>query len=88
MALVKPEAIGRGEDPSPRPTKIFTRIWGLTARILVDACIVGYGMMPEFKHTVDLWDDIKIEQMIQYDRKLEGIVGKRKDGPLRVDSKL
>jgi len=55
---------------------------------LVDACIVGYGRMPEFKHTVDLWDDNKIEQMIQYDRKLEGIVGKRKDGPLRVDSKL
>jgi hypothetical protein len=88
MALVKPEAIGRGEDPSPRPTKIFTRIWGLTARILVDACIVGYGRMPEFKHTVDLWDDNKIEQMIQYDQNLEGIVGKRKDGPLRVDSKL
>jgi len=89
MALVKPEAVnGEGEDPSPRPTKIFTRIWGLTARILVDACVVGYGRMPEFKHTVDLWDESKIEQMIQYDKKLGNIIGKRKDGGYRVESKL
>jgi hypothetical protein len=93
-ALVKPEAMegtvsnGRELDASPVSRKIFTRIWGLTARILVDACIVGYGRMPEFRHTVDLWDEGKIEQMIRYDRKLEGIVGVRKDGGGRVEAKL
>lgn len=86
-ALVKPEAIGAGEDPSPVPTKLFTRIWGLTARILVDACIVGYGRMPDFKHTLDLWDDTKIDAMIKYDQKLGTIVG-RKDGYWRREFKL
>jgi hypothetical protein len=86
-ALVKPEALGAGEDPSPVPTKLFTQIWGLTARILVDACIVGYGRMPEFKHTVDLWDDNKIEAMIKYDQKLGSIVG-RKDGHPKREFKL
>jgi 8-oxo-dGTP pyrophosphatase MutT (NUDIX family) len=87
MALVKPEALGAGEDPSPVPTKLFTRIWGLTARILVDACIVGYGRIPDFKHTVDLWDDNKIEAMIKFDQELGSIVG-RKDGHPKRGFKL
>ena len=76
-ALVKPEALDVGEDPSPVPTELLTRIWGLTARILVDACIVGYGRMPDFKHTVDVWDERMVEAMIKHDPDMESIVGQR-----------
>jgi 8-oxo-dGTP pyrophosphatase MutT (NUDIX family) len=87
-ALVKPEIVGEGDDSSPVPTKIFTRIWGLTARILVDACIVGYGRMPEFEHTVDVWDETKIDAMIKFDKKMASIVGRKVDGINQREFKL
>ena len=88
-ALVKPEAVDVGEDSSPVPTEILTRIWGLTARILVDACIVGYGRLPDFKHTMDVWDENKIEAMIKYDPAMGSIIGHRPEGAVvRQYSKL
>jgi hypothetical protein len=78
-ALVKPESVERGEDPGPVPTEILARIWGLTARILVDACIVGYGRLPEFKHTLDVWDEGMIRAMIKHDPGMAGIIGQRQE---------
>jgi 8-oxo-dGTP pyrophosphatase MutT (NUDIX family) len=78
-ALVKPENVGVGEDPGPMPTELLARIWGLTARILVDACIVGYGRLPEFKHTTDVWDEGMIQAMIKHDPGMAKIIGP-KDG--------
>jgi hypothetical protein len=82
-ALVKPDG-----EADPLSTRIFTRIWGLTARILVEACVVGYGRMPEFEHTTDLWDAGKIEAMIKFDGRLKGIVGRREDESQRREFKL
>jgi peroxisomal coenzyme A diphosphatase NUDT7 len=87
-ALVKPEAVKAEEDVSPVPTQILARIWGLTARILVDACIVGYGRQPEFEHTVDLWDESKIEAMIEYDPSMGAIIGRKQDGTIKRQYKL
>jgi hypothetical protein len=83
-ALVKQE----GAEGDPLPTRILARIWGLTARILVDACIVGYGQMPDFPHTMDLWDDAKIDAMIKYDPSMAAIVGSRKEEGYQRQHKL
>lgn len=87
-ALVKPEAVDVGEDTSPVPTEILTRIWGLTAQILVDACTIGYGRMPEFKHTLGLWDESKIEAMTKFDENIGAIIGKRQGGDWKRHYKL
>jgi peroxisomal coenzyme A diphosphatase NUDT7 len=86
-ALVKPENVPAGEDTSPVPTELLVRIWGLTARILVDSCVVGYGRMPDFKHTLDVWDENKIEAMIKYDPNLAPLIGRR-EGNFRKQYKL
>lgn len=87
-ALVKPEVVGDWEDPSPVPTQILARIWGLTAQILVDAAIIGYGRKPEFERTSDLWDENKIESMIRHDPSMEQIIGKRREGGPKRSYKL
>lgn len=87
-ALVKPEALNDGEDPSPVPTELLARIWGLTARILVDACTVGYGRMPDFKHSVDVWDERMIEEMIKYDPDMGNIIGQRQEKVIHRRYKL
>ena len=83
-ALVKPE----GEGMNPVPQRILARIWGLTARILVDACIVGYGRMPDFEHTTDVWDSSTIDAMIKHDKSMAAIVGRKQDGNAPRESKL
>jgi hypothetical protein len=82
-------ALVKSEDPEedPIPTRILARIWGLTARILVDACIIGYGRMPDFEHTTDVWDENTICKMIKHDRNMASIIGKRDDGTSK-ESKL
>jgi 8-oxo-dGTP pyrophosphatase MutT (NUDIX family) len=85
-ALVKPES-SEGHDDSPVPTRILTRIWGLTARILVDACIIGYGRMPDFEHTTDVWDERTIEKMIKHDKNMGAIIGRKREGTTK-ESKL
>ena len=74
-ALAMPESNGVGEDSSLVPTRITSRIWGLTARILVDACVIGYARMPEFRHVVDVLDENKIETIIKYDPSMASIIG-------------
>jgi 8-oxo-dGTP pyrophosphatase MutT (NUDIX family) len=76
VAWVKPEAVDAKEDTSPVPTEVLTRIWGLTARILIDACIIGYGRMPEFKHTEDLWDEKRIDAIVKFEPKMRSVIGK------------
>jgi len=82
-------ALVKSEDPEedPIPTRILARIWGLTARILVDACIIGYGRMPDFEHTTDVWDESTICKMIKHDRNMASVIGKRDDGASK-ESKL
>jgi sarcosine oxidase delta subunit len=74
-ALARPESIAAGEDSSLVPTRISSRIWGLTARILVDACVIGYARMPEFRHVVDVLDENKIKTIIEYDPSMASIIG-------------
>jgi hypothetical protein len=74
-ALARPESVGAEEDSSLVPTRITSRIWGLTARILVDACVIGYARMPEFSHVVDVLDENIIETIIKYDPSMASIIG-------------
>lgn len=41
------------------------RVWGMTARILVDAARIAYGEEPEFEHNAKLGDEDLIERLIK-----------------------
>jgi hypothetical protein len=75
-ALVKAEAAAEGGDDSLVETKISSRIWGLTARILVDACVIGYGRMPEFDHTVDVLHEKRIQDILRHNPDMASVIGR------------
>lgn len=52
------------------------KVWGMTARMLVDAATVAYGEQPEFEHNSHFGDERMIEGLDRMGRLGE----KRKDG--------
>jgi hypothetical protein len=74
-ALVKVEAAGTREDVPLVQTRISSRIWGLTARVLVDACVIGYGRMPEFSHTIDVLHEKRIQEILQHNPDMASVIG-------------
>ena len=44
------------------------QVWGMTARILVDAATVAYGKQPEFEHNAHFGDEEMIERLRRLDR--------------------
>ncbi|KAF1975646.1 hypothetical protein BU23DRAFT_597433 [Bimuria novae-zelandiae CBS 107.79] len=72
-----------GDDPRPEPTPFEDlqnfRVFGMTARILVDAARVAYGQEPEFEHNAHFGDEeiigrlLKVGRMSEIRRKGEGL---------------
>ncbi|KAF2281257.1 uncharacterized protein EI97DRAFT_366935, partial [Westerdykella ornata] len=64
--------IPEGDDPSPSPLPFDSlttfRVFGMTARILVDAARVAYGEEPEFEHNSHFGDEELIRRLIQMGR--------------------
>ncbi|KAK7191582.1 hypothetical protein DPSP01_004809 [Paraphaeosphaeria sporulosa] len=64
-----------GDDPRPEPT-VFEdlqnfRVFGMTARILVDAARVAYGEEPEFEHNSHFGDEEMLERLLKVGRLSE-----------------
>ena len=51
-----------GEHAMEKETGRF-RIWGMTARILVDAARIAYAEEPQFEHSTDIGDEGMIEEL-------------------------
>ena len=64
-----------GDDPSPEPNALDDlttfRVFGMTARILVDAARVAYGEEPEFEHNSHFGDEEMIERLLKIGRLSE-----------------
>ncbi|KAI8940104.1 hypothetical protein NX059_003819 [Plenodomus lindquistii] len=73
---VQPE----GDDPRPEPSALSDltafRVFGMTARIMVDAARVAYGEEPEFEHNSHHGDEEMIGRLLKMGRLSE----KRKKG--------
>lgn len=54
------------------------KVWGMTARILVDAATVAYGEKPEFEHNRHFGDERMIEMLAKMGRMVE----KKKPGSM------
>ena len=52
------------------------KVWGMTARILVDAATVAYGERPEFEHNAHFGD----EKLIEVLEKMGRLTAKKKAG--------
>jgi hypothetical protein len=63
------------DDASPEPNALDTqttfRIFGMTARILVDAARVAYGEEPEFEHNSHHGDEDMISRLLKMGRLSE-----------------
>lgn len=64
-----------GDDPRPEPSAIDSlttfRVFGMTARILVDAARVAYGEEPEFEHNSHHGDEEMIGRLLKMGRLSE-----------------
>ncbi|KAF2682677.1 hypothetical protein K458DRAFT_369659 [Lentithecium fluviatile CBS 122367] len=64
-----------GDDPRPEPTPFPSlptfRVFGMTARILVDAARVAYGEEPDFEHNSHFGDEEMIGQLLKVGRMSE-----------------
>ena len=64
-----------GDDPRPEPTPFEDlqnfRVFGMTARILVDAARVAYGREPEFEHNSHFGDEQMIDRLLAIGRLSE-----------------
>ena len=77
-----PQRLPEGDDPKPDPTALDDitafRVFGMTARILVDAARVAYGEEPEFEHNSDFGDEEMMRRLLKMGRlskdKVEGEV--------------
>jgi len=70
--------IGRtpeGDDPAPEPMPLYDlstfRVFGMTARILVDAARVAYGEEPEFEHNSHFGDEDMMAMLLKMGRLSE-----------------
>lgn len=61
-----------GDDPAPEPMPLDElttfRVFGMTARILVDAARVAYGEEPEFEHNSHFGDEDMIARLLKMGR--------------------
>lgn len=61
-----------GDDPAPEPNPLDElsafRVFGMTARILVDAARVAYGEEPEFEHNSHFGDEEMIGALLRMGR--------------------
>lgn len=55
-----------GDESEKHPGRY--KVWGMTARILVDAATVAYGETPEFEHNTHFGDERIIERLGQMGR--------------------
>ncbi|KAK4129295.1 hypothetical protein N657DRAFT_639888 [Parathielavia appendiculata] len=73
-ALSEHDGEGGVEDGEPGRYKV----WGMTARILVDAATIAYGEEPEFEHNRHFGDEKMIEMLAEQgrlgDKKKQGSV--------------
>ena len=64
-----------GDDPAPEPRSMEDmaayRVFGMTARILVDAARVAYGVEPEFEHNSHFGDEEMIGRLLDMGRLSE-----------------
>lgn len=64
-----------GDDPRPEPSPLDDmttfRVFGMTARILVDAARVAYGEEPEFEHNSHHGDEEMIARLLKMGRLSE-----------------
>ncbi|KAF3001370.1 hypothetical protein E8E13_006523 [Curvularia kusanoi] len=64
-----------GDDPRPEPNALDDlttfRVFGMTARILVDAARVAYGEEPEFEHNSHFGDEEMIGRLLKIGRLSE-----------------
>lgn len=70
-----PKTVPEGDDPRPEPES-FTdlssfRVFGMTARILVDAARVAYGEEPQFEHNSHFGDEDMIARLLKVGRLSE-----------------
>lgn len=68
-------AIPEGDDPRPEPTALDDRaafrVFGMTARILVDAARVAYGEEPQFEHNSHHGDEGMLARLLDMGRLSE-----------------
>jgi len=68
-------ALPEGDDPRPEPSALDAlttfRVFGMTARILVDAARVAYGEEPEFEHNSHHGDEEMIGRLLKMGRLSE-----------------
>ena len=64
-----------GDDPRPEPAALADlttfRVFGMTARILVDAARVAYGEEPDFEHNSDFGDEALMARLLKMGRLSE-----------------
>lgn len=69
------KGMSEGDDPPPEPAafeELSTfRVFGMTARILVDAARVAYGEEPEFEHNSHFGDEDMIGRLLKVGRLSE-----------------
>jgi 8-oxo-dGTP pyrophosphatase MutT (NUDIX family) len=68
-------ALPEGDDPRPEPNALDSmttfRVFGMTARIMVDAARVAYGEEPEFEHNSHFGDEELIGRLLGMGRLSE-----------------
>ncbi|KAJ4345753.1 8-oxo-dGTP diphosphatase [Didymosphaeria variabile] len=71
----KSQGMPEGDDPRPEPTPFEDlqnfRVFGMTARILVDASRVAYGEEPLFEHNSHFGDEEMIGRLLKVGRMSE-----------------
>jgi 8-oxo-dGTP pyrophosphatase MutT (NUDIX family) len=72
---LRPQDQPEGDDPRPEPTPLddlqHFRVFGMTARILVDAARVAYGVEPEFEHNSHFGDEDMLRRLLKVGRLSE-----------------
>ena len=66
-----PEASDERAEPNPLDKLTSFRVWGMTARIVVDAARIAYGEEPEFEHNSHHGDEEMIERLLRMGRLSE-----------------
>lgn len=66
-----PEASDERAEPNPLDRLTSFRVWGMTARIVVDAARIAYGEEPDFEHNSHHGDEEMIERLLRMGRLSE-----------------
>lgn len=69
------QVLPEGDDPQPEPNPLDElttfRVFGMTARILVDAARVAYGEEPDFEHNSHFGDEDMLRSLLRMGRLSE-----------------